>query len=239
MDTPTAFSVIALAALIHASFQLGVSMVTLLSSHTTGKKMSGQRSFRLVTAFLYGTIAMTLFVVAAVAFVTTSYLRHGISPLVWSLLSGILIGVGIAVWLFYYRQGDGTSLWIPRSLARFLDTRIRATSLTAEAFSLGLTSVFAELLFILAPASAAALALVALPSRLQIVGVLIYVLIASLGMIIVTILIGSGHKLSSIQLWRERNKRFLQFAAGSGLIILGFYLYANQVIAAATLAGVN
>ena len=239
MDIPTSLSIIALAALIHASFQLGVSMVTLLSSHTTGHKMSQQRSFRLVAAFLCGTIAMTALVVSTVAFVATSYLRHGISPLLWSMLTGILIGIGIAVWLFYYRHGEGTSLWVPRSLARFLHTRIRAVSMGAEAFSLGLTSVFAELLFILAPATAAAFALISLPSRLQIAGVALYAVVASLGMIIVTVLIGSGHKLSRIQLWRERNKRFLQFAAGSGLIILGFYLYANEVIATATLAGVQ
>ena len=79
--------------------------------------------------------------------------------------------------------------------------------------------------------AAAALALSYLPSDLQLLGAVGYIIVASLGMIIVTVLIGSGHNLSHIQRWRERNKRFLQFAAGSGLIILGLYLYANQIVA--------
>ncbi len=239
MDILTAFSIIALAALIHASFQLGVSMVTLLSSHTTGKKMKPGRSLGLVGAFLGGTVTMTALIVTAISFTASSLLRHNVSPVIWSALCGILVGVGLAIWIFYYRRGDGTSLWIPRSFARFLDERIRATTIGAEAFSLGLTGVIAELLFVLAPATAAALSLLALPSRLQLIGVILYTLIASLGMLIVTVLIGSGHKLSAIQRWREQNKRFLQFAAGSGLIILGFYLYANQVIAVSTIAGMQ
>ena len=47
-------------------------------------------------------------------------------------------------------------------------------------------------------------------------------------------LIGGGHKLSRIQKWREDNKRFMQFAAGSALLVLGFYMYVNEVVAAVT-----
>ena len=41
MNNITALSIIALAALIHASFQLGVSMVTLLSGQSAGKRVAG------------------------------------------------------------------------------------------------------------------------------------------------------------------------------------------------------
>lgn len=108
----------------------------------------------------------------------------------------------------------------------------------SEAFSLGLTGVFTELLFIIAPVAAAACALISLPPHLQLIGVALYVIVASLGMILVTVLIGSGHSLSRIQRWREANKHFLQFAAGAGLIVLGGYLYVNEVVTVATaLAG--
>jgi hypothetical protein len=36
--------------------------------------------------------------------------------------------------------------------------------------------------------------------------------------------------LSRIQRWREANKHFLQFAAGSGLLILGFFVYVNEFL---------
>ena len=112
MDVLTAFSIVALAALIHASFQLGVSMITLLSSHTTGKKMAAERSFRLVAAFLAGTVTMTTLIIATLSFIATSTLRHGTSALLWSAVAGLLIGVGFVVWIYYYRHGDGTSLWL-------------------------------------------------------------------------------------------------------------------------------
>lgn len=233
MDTLTIFSVVALAALIHASFQLGVSVVTMLSGHSSGKKVAPGKTLRLVGAFFGGTVAATILIVFTLLYFASQRELWQSPSSIWSIVCAILIAVGLGVWVFYYRRGGGTPLWIPRSFARFLGARVRTTTLSAEAFSLGLTTVIAELPFMAAPLVAAALALSYLPGNLQIAGALGYVLIASLGMIIVTVLIGSGHNLSHIQRWRERNKRFLQFAAGSGLVILGFYIYVNQVVASA------
>jgi hypothetical protein len=49
-------------------------------------------------------------------------------------------------------------------------------------------------------------------------------------------LIGGGHTISGIQRWREQNKRFLQFVAGSALIVLGFYVYVEQVLTPTVMA---
>jgi hypothetical protein len=81
-----------------------------------------------------------------------------------------------------------------------------------------------------------ALALLQLDPGMQIVGVALYAFISLLSLLVVNGLIGSGHKLSRIQKWREDNKRFLQFAAGSGLLILGFYLYVDKIIAVSSLS---
>ncbi len=232
MDTPTALSVIALAALIHASFQLGVSAVTLLSSHSAGKKVAAKKTSRLVGAFLLGTLTITTLLLAALLYAVLLHLEvlWQTPRTLWTIVCGILAGLGVAVWGFYYRRGAGTPLWIPRAFARFLTNRIRSTSLGVEAFSLGLTTVIAELPFIAAPLFTAVLALVYLPPHLQIISILGYILVASSGSIIIAILTGSGHSISRIQHWREANKRFLQFVAGTGLIVLACYLYVNQVI---------
>jgi hypothetical protein len=221
MNNITALSIIALAALIHASFQLGVSMVTLLSGQSAGKRVAGARALALVGAFLSGTIVMTTLLISTTAFVVGSLFGTQVPVLAWTVVTALMVAIGLAVWLFYYRRGAGTSLWISRGMARFLQTRIKTTTMRSEAFSLGLTGVFTELLFIIAPVAAAACALISLPPHLQLIGVALYVIVASLGMILVTVLIGSGHSLSRIQRWREANKHFLQFAAGAGLIVLG------------------
>ena len=229
MDTLTALSVVALAALIHASFQLGVSIITTLSSYARGRKAPNRTLQRLTGGFLGGVMTMTLLTVSLAGCIASDFYRSVSTPQSWTIITILLVSIGVFVWLLYYRRGDGTSLWIPRSSSRFLQRRIAQVSLITEAYSLGLASVASELLFVTVPATAAAISLATLPLQWQIAGITLYTIIASLGTLLVTVLIGSGHSLSSIQRWRERNKHFLQFAAGTGLIVLGLYLYANQV----------
>ncbi|MCA9335055.1 hypothetical protein KC953_02840, partial [Candidatus Saccharibacteria bacterium] len=149
--------------------------------------------------------------------------------LMWAACAGGGVGVGLSIWLFYFRKEAGTSLWIPRNIAHFLSNRAKATTISIEAFGLGLTSIIGELLFSLAPLCIAALVLIQLDAHWQLIGVLLYAGVALLPLLIIGLLIGNGRKLSRIQHWREANKRFLQFAAGSGLIILAVYVYVERV----------
>lgn len=230
------FAIIAFAALIHASFQLSVSMLTLMSGHAIGTKTAHAKLLRLTNAFSLGVAVMTTLLLSFVAFVLQHSFGQNAPAIAWAAACGLLIGLGIAVWAFYYRRNPGTSLWIPRGMARYLSDRTKHTKLNAEAFGLGLSSVVGELIFIVAPIVVTALALMPLEPGFQIIGIVMYVFISMSSLLIVNGLIGSGHKISSIQKWRENNKRFLQFAAGSGLLILGCYLYVDKVVAASALA---
>ena len=230
------FAIVAFAALIHASFQLSVSMLTLLSGHAIGSKTAHTKLLRLTNSFLFGVAVMTLLVVSFIAFVFQNTLGRDIPLIAWAVACGLLLGLGVAVWAFYYRREPGTSLWLPRGIARYLSDRTKATEFSAEAFGLGLSSVIGELIFVLAPMVISALVLVKLEPIWQLVGLGIYTIISLLSLFIVCGLVGSGHKLSRIQKWRENNKRFLQFAAGSGLLILGFYVYVDQVVSVTAFA---
>jgi hypothetical protein len=207
-------------------------MLTLLSGHAIGSKTAHAKLVRLTGGFSLGVAVMTSLLLSFTAFVLQQSFSTHTPPLVWAISCGLLLGLGIAVWAFYYRREKGTSLWLPRSMARYLNDRTKATTQSAEAFSLGLSSVIAELLFILAPILVSALVLIRLEPHMQLAGVALYTLVSLLSLLIVGALIGSGHKLSHIQKWREDNKHFLQFAAGSGLLVLGFYVYVEQVITA-------
>lgn len=230
------FAIVAFAALIHASFQLSVSMFTLLSGHAIGSKTAHRKLIRLTGGFLLGAAVMTTLLLAFTAFILQNLFTTTTPALIWAISSGILFGLGTAVWLFYYRRHTGTTLWLPRSLARYLSERTKATKQPAEAFGLGLSSIAGELLFILAPVLVSALVLLRLEPIWQLAGIGLYAVISLLSLLIVYALVGSGHKLSRIQKWREDNKHFLQFSAGGGLLILGFYIYVTQVVASTTLA---
>lgn len=232
----SSLAIIAFAALIHASFQLSVSMLTLLSGHAIGAKTAHAKLLRLTCGFLTGVGVMTMLLVSFISLVFTHSFGTSVPALAWAVGCGLLLGLGIAVWAFYYRRTQGTSLWLPRGMARYLSDRTKATKHSAESFGLGLSSVVGELIFILAPMVISALVLVQLEPLWQLVGIGIYTVISLLSLLIVYGLVGSGHKLSRIQKWREENKRFLQFAAGSGLIILGFYVYVEQVMTSTALA---
>jgi hypothetical protein len=229
-------AIIAFAALIHASFQLSVSVFTLLSGHAIGSKTNQAKVVRLTSSFLCGVLVMTMLLLTFTAFLFQHFFEAGIPPLMWAMSCGLLLGLGVAVWSFYYRRGKGTSLWLPRGVARYLSARTKSTRGSAEAFGLGLSSVLGELLFILAPVIVAGLALTQLEPTWQLAGIGIYTLISLLSLLTVYGLVGSGHKLSRIQKWREENKRFLQFAAGGGLLVLGFYIYVDQIMASTVFA---
>lgn len=236
MTLITSLAIIAFAALIHASFQLSVSVLTLMSSHAIGARTRHMRLVRMMTGFTAGAGVMTVLLITFLAYALSSAYDGGIPLVLWALSCGILVGIGVSVWRFYYRPGRGTKLWVPRSFAGYLNERSKQTKRSAEAFGLGLSSVVAELLFVAAPILISALVLVQLAPAWQIIGIILYAVISLLPLLLITALIGSGHKLSRIQRWREANKNFMQFAAGSGLLILGAYVYVEQVITATVTA---
>ena len=230
MNIPNSLAIIAFAALIHASFQLSVSVLTLLSAHTIGAKHSQSKLLHLTTSFLFGAGLMTVLLLSFISLSLLNIFGPDTPQIVWAVACGMLGGVAISIWLFYYRHEKGTTLWVPRGVANYLHDRIKSTKIGAEAFSLGLTSVLGELLFIIAPIVISALVLIQLPAPWQLIGIIVYAIISTLPLIIVWVLISSGHSLSDIQKWRESNKTFLQFAAGTGLIILMFFVYANELL---------
>jgi hypothetical protein len=236
MNTIDTLVIIAAAALIHASFQLSVSMLTLLSSHTIGAKRSHGRLLGLTGAFTLGVFIMTVLLISTISLFIQIGMSASSSMVVWIAACGLLFGLGVAVWIFYYRREQGTALWIPRQMARYLSDRTKATKQTGEAFGLGVSSVLAELLFIFAPILVSALVLAQLEPSAQLAGLAIYASLSLFPLMIVNGLIGSGHKISRIQRWREENKSFLQFIAGGGLVVLGFYLYVDRVLTPTVMA---
>lgn len=230
MDIASSLAIVTLAALIHASFQLSVSVLTLLSGHAIGAKHSHSRVLQLTSSYVAGVGVMTVLALSFISLVFLHFFGHEAPLFVWAIACGLLIGVGLAVWFFYYRREKGTSLWIPRSFARHLSDRSKATASSAEAFSLGLTTVISELLFIAAPMIISGLVLIQLPGAWQLVGIAIYSVISLLTLFSIWVLISSGHRLSAIQKWREDNKHFLQFAAGGALAVLGFFVYVCKIL---------
>lgn len=222
--------VIAFAGLLHASFQLSMSLLTLLSGHSLGAGKSFRRLMQLNLAYLLGAALVTTFLLTSLGYIVEIFSDH--LHILWVIATCLNIVVGISVTIFYYRRGMGTGLWIPRSMALYLTERTKKTKSSAESFTLGAGSILAELPFLIGPLTIATLYIVSseMSVSLQLASLVIYVLIALLPLLIIVTLVGAGHKISTIQRWREDNKLFLQYCAGSGLIILGCFVLIDQVI---------
>ena len=229
----SSLAIIVFAALIHASFQLSVSVLTLLSGHSLGKKTAHRKVLRLVNSFLCGALLITTLLLSTGVYYLSLLINHvaKTEQLIASITCGLMVGLGIATWAFYYRRGDGTALWLPRGFADYLSKRSKATKSSAEAFALGLTSVVAELLFIIGPLLTATLAIITLPTlEWRLIGIALYLIISMFSLFIIAILVGSGHSIARLQRWRVAHKHFLQFTAGSSLIILSGFLFADRVL---------
>ena len=237
----SSLAIIIISALIHASFQLSVSVLTLLSGHSLGRKSSQTRVLKLTNGFLFGALVITGLILTAIVYYMSITINQTNSSeqLGATIICGALISLGIATLVFYYQHNKtGTALWLPRSMAEYLTKRASATKHTAEAFSLGVTSVLAEILFIIAPMAAASLAIITLPDTTwQIIGIALYTLLSMLSLVIVATLVGGGHSPAKLQKWREQNKKFLQFSAGAGLLVLALFLFADRVVGVVSYGG--
>ena len=237
-EIATLLFTIILAGLIHTGFQLSVSALSLMSGHAIIKKRSQSRLIILMTAFIFGAVTMTILLLSTIAFFIGLLLKMSIGYELLMMVSvGMSIAIGLAVWIFYYDKGPGTSLWLPKTLANYVADRAKKTNNSGEAFTLGLMSVFIELPFILAPLLVATLAILQFTPIMQLINIVVYVLISMISLLIIWAMIGSGHSLSKIQQWREKNKRFLQFISGAALIVLGIYLYTNEILSTVVFNG--
>lgn len=118
------FLVIAFAALLHASYQLGVSLLTLLSGHSLGAGRSFARLMKLNVAYLFGAAVITILLFTSLAYIMLISINDNVE-LAWLVLSILNIATGLAVMIFYYRKAKGTGLWLPRAMALYLTQRTK------------------------------------------------------------------------------------------------------------------
>ena len=100
MDITSSLAIIALSALVHASFQLSVSVLMLLSGHTMGKKQTPGKLLRMTTSFIIGAFTMTLLLISFFSLMTQNIFGINAPQIVWSIVCGLSVGVAVSIWLF-------------------------------------------------------------------------------------------------------------------------------------------
>lgn len=232
LDTTfVAITMVAFIAVLHASFQLGTSVLTLMTGHSLVRNKATKRVIMLNIGYIFGAIATTMMLLTIATTALYLWLPFEHMRTLWIILVILALLVSSAVMTHYYKRGKGTRLWIPRPFATYLTDRSKKTKNVVEAAALGIVSVLAELPFTAVLIMMTALVLVStfVIDHYTII-IVLYSIVASLPLIAVTTAIATGHRLSQIQRWREASKIFLQYAAGAGLFAAALYALVYFVL---------
>lgn len=146
------------------------------------------------------------------------------------IVVGMLVALAVATWAIYYRRGRSTELWLPRTVAKFIDNRAEATNSNTEAFSLGILTSLAEMPFTMVLFLIAGNSLLRLDPNQQLLAVAIYTILAVLPLVILRIAIRHGKTVVDVQRWRVNHKMFLRVITGLGFLALAIFIFGFEVV---------
>lgn len=217
---------------VHMSYQLSVSVLTYMSSHSLSRKTSAKRLLMLGSFYTLGTIVMSALILTAIVSLISLHGSTGRSEAITQLtMLAVAFApiIGLITLVTYYRKGPGTKLWLPRPLAEYLLIRARKAKSAAESFALGMATVVGELPFLIAPLLLVALAIVHQPTHAWLTWSSLYSLLAAFPLLIIVMYLSSGHSIARVQRWREQNKNFLRWTSGLALVLLTGYITVLQL----------
>lgn len=223
------FSEVFLAALVHASLQLQLGSLLLLYHASLGKYIK-TKTKHLVESYISGIGMLVLLTLGAVCFAMERYFMGRLRPEEILVIVTVLVVLALIVWVFYYRRGKSTELWLPRSVARYIDQRAKNTDSNTEAFSLGLLTSIAEMPFTLMLLMVAGNGILSLRPEYQLLAVAMYTMIAILPAVILRIAVKKGQTIADIQKWRVQHKLFFRVISGAGFLVLAGFLVAFEVL---------
>lgn len=229
MEMLVPFGIVLLAALIQASMQLNLGTLLLLYHASLGKHVR-RKTRHIVDSYITGVATLIVLMLATLILILDRYFGGALYVEEILIVITMMVAIAVLIWMFYYRSGRSTELWLPRSVAGFINHRAKLTDSNVEGFSLGALTSLAEMPFTLVLLIVTANSVLALPALYQLIAVLVYAVITIFPLVGFRIAIRRGQTVVSIQRWRIKNKNFLRFLTGLGFIVLGIFIFMFEVI---------
>ena len=230
MEVYVSLGIVILGGLVTASLQLPLGTLLLLYHASLGKNIRAKTK-RLASSFISGSTLMNFLLLGTTLFLVFVLSPAGVLPDIFhTILFGLLIALGIIAWFFYYRRKGSTELWLPRHLARYIDSRAKSTDNLSEAFSLGLLVPLSEILFTLPILFLSADAILHLDILYQAIGLVIFAIFGTLPLFILRFFIRRGRNVAEVQRWRLKNKNFFRFYTGAGFIVLAIFVLTFVIL---------
>lgn len=217
------FATIALAGFAQATLQLSFGGLILLYHASMGQHRR-RKTRHLTTSYILGALVVTMLAVSGIAFWISQLAGQALTLEMTLICVGVFIACAAIMWLLYYRRGNNTELWLPRSFSRFIARKAKSTDDEIEAFSLGTLSAFAEMPMSIAIFFIVANCILTVSASLQLVALLGYLLIVALPMIALKFYIRTGNNAFTAQRWRVKNKTFIRFISSLSFMMLSVFV---------------
>ena len=220
---------IVLVGIVQASLQLSLGGLILLYHASMGRHRRRKTRY-LARNYIFGAAIISFLAVCALSYLISAIFNGALRTESLVICVGLFLASAFVMWLFYYRRGQNTELWLPRSFARYIQRRAKSTNDGIEAFSLGTLSSFAEMPLSIALYFVVANCILTISAQYQIVTVIGYTILSILPLLILRLRIRTGQNVVQIQKWRVHNKAFARVISGSGFLVLAAFVLAYWVL---------
>ena len=220
---------ICLTALTQASLQLSFGALILLYNASLGRHKK-KRTRYLTRSYVLGVASISFLVLSSFAFLISIFTGNGLPLPVLFVVAGVLIASSLVMQFLYFRKGKNTELWLPRNISRYIARRAKKSDDAIETFSLGMLSSLVEFPLSIALYLIAANAITRMSAGMQLVGLLVYTLLACSPLLYLKLKIRSGKNALEMQAWRRKNKSFLKTIACGNFLTLAFFLIGFWII---------
>ncbi len=216
--------ILVLVALILACMQLVPGVFILFYHYALGKN-SAKKAHGLSPYFILGYVVFlvaTWFIVHNLIFSIFYHLEDtSIKFFSWAL-AGILLAESILSFLFYYRKGKFTELFISRPVAKALDVHAQNSKTRTDAFTLGFLSGVPELIFTFPLFAISSTALMKINPLFRASALILSLLIIILPFVYLVYLFHFDHNLAEIERLRIRFKPIFRLTICLGFLALAF-----------------
>ncbi|MDO4219663.1 MAG: sulfite exporter TauE/SafE family protein [Candidatus Saccharibacteria bacterium] len=220
---------IVLAGIVQASLQLSLGGLILLYHASMGHHRR-RKTRSLTRHYILGAGVISFLMVCALAFMISSLFNGALKTEYLIICVGVFLASALVMWLFYYRRGRNTELWLPRSFTRFIQRRAKTTNDNIESFSLGMLSSFAEMPLSIALYFVVANCILNLSAQYQIIAVIGYTIMSIIPLLVLKLRVRTGQNVVEVQKWRVRNKAFARIISGSGFLVLAAFVLTYWVM---------
>ena len=210
----TSLGIVVLSMLILTFLQLTPGVFALFTHYAIGKYGRKKASY-ITTFYILGveTVAACLFM-STLLFSNLLFfysMSPGTSYLSW-VMAGIMVALAIASFLYYFRGGNGTKLFIPRNCAATLENYAREANSRSDAFILGALSGVLEMPFTLPLYIIGAFSVIELTASFPICQLLAlaFVIVPTIPLFVIRLKYRAKYNLAEIQRARVHDKKFVR-----------------------------